>query len=78
MNKLRVFNAQHKFDSRRLHQPSPSSRGLRLGVPVGEGCRAGALAKADIACQLELLERLKHPEVGEGCGAGALAEGDSS
>jgi len=22
------------FDSRRLHQPSPSARGLRLGVPT--------------------------------------------
>ncbi len=34
------------FESLRAHHSSPASEGLRLGMPVGEGCRAGALAEA--------------------------------
>jgi hypothetical protein len=76
MNKLRVFNAQHAFDSRRLHQPSPNGRRLSRrsvsggGRPLREGYGS--------ACQLKLTDRLDCPEPGEGCRAGALAEADTS
>ncbi len=53
MNKLRVFNAQHEFDSRRLHQPSPNGRRR-----MGEGCRAEALAQAD--CRIRVLAYSAH------------------